>query len=215
MDYSSWMWISKERPIHDYYSNQWICLCYWDSVDYNKYVLLTWITWHYHQPKCDKLTIQQLLSWMAKVSELRLSTESTCFIGREGFTDMCFSLYSENDLWCHVNLKVDATTSSVNHLLSLKLRLNHLSDEAKRHCGAWVLETIHKHVNGVPRLWGNAFFRCPSCMSGKLCTKNPWRPTDLGSSSTSAKPSNAPCVTPSNGPLSNWEGASVDNVKDE
>jgi hypothetical protein len=29
------------------------------------------------------------------------------------------------------------------------------------------------HAIGVPQLRGNAFYRCPSCMSGKLCTKRP------------------------------------------
>ena len=39
------------------------------------------------------------------------------------------------------------------------------------HAGQSVMESLHQHVDGVPKLHGNAFYKCPSCMSGKLSTK--------------------------------------------
>ena len=41
------------------------------------------------------------------------------------------------------------------------------------HVGTRTMEQIHKHTNGVPKLHRNAFYRWPSCMPGKLCTKLP------------------------------------------
>ena len=43
------------------------------------------------------------------------------------------------------------------------------------------MEQAHKDVDGVPKLRGNAFYRCPSCMSGKLCTKLPGYHHTVGS----------------------------------
>ena len=61
------------------------------------------------------------------------------------------------------------------------IQINCLSDAALwelwhqrlAHPGTQVMEQAHKDVDGVPKLRGNAFYRCPSCMSGKLCTKLP------------------------------------------
>ena len=59
--------------------------------------------------------------------------------------------------------------------------INRLSDAAKWelwhqrmvHVGTQTMEQTHKHTDGVPMLRGNAFYCCPSCMPGKLCTKLP------------------------------------------
>ena len=83
-------------------------------------------------------------------------------------------LQEQNGLWYH-----EIESGSYAPLDADGLQVNALSDAAKYelwhqrlgHCGAWVLENAHKHVGGVPKLKGNAFFKCPSCMSGKLCTK--------------------------------------------
>ena len=76
-------------------------------------------------------------------------------------------------------------------------RINFLSDAAKfelwhqrlGHIGKSKLELTHKHCDGVPKLRGNAFYKCPACMAGKLCTKNPVRNANLGTTST---PSSSP-----------------------
>lgn len=66
------------------------------------------------------------------------------------------------------------TSFSVN-----SIQVNALSDAAKYelwhqrlgHCGSWAMATAHKHVLGIPKLRGNSFYKCASCMNGKLCTK--------------------------------------------
>ena len=104
------------------------------------------------------------------------------YLGREGIDDLVMTTYRSNNLWWHTPdtnplcrpMANDETTSE-------DLRANKLSNAAKwelwhqrlGHCGTRVLENLHKHVIGVPKLQGNAFYKCPSCMSGKLCTKQP------------------------------------------
>ena len=34
------------------------------------------------------------------------------------------------------------------------------------------METIHKSVNGVPKLKGSYFYKCASCLHGKLCAQH-------------------------------------------
>ena len=34
------------------------------------------------------------------------------------------------------------------------------------------MEMIHKKVKGVPKLKGNAFYRCASCCQGKICERH-------------------------------------------
>ena len=66
-----------------------------------------------------------------------------------------------------------------NPLSVNSIHLNALSDAARyelwhqrlAHCGTWAMENAHKHVIGVPKLRGNLFYKCASCMHGKLCTK--------------------------------------------
>ena len=39
----------------------------------------------------------------------------------------------------------------------------------------WTMRTtnLHQHAEGAPKLRDNAFYRCPSCMTRKLCIKQP------------------------------------------
>ena len=36
------------------------------------------------------------------------------------------------------------------------------------HCGQCILSIIHKHIKGIPKLKGNAFYICPSCALAKI-----------------------------------------------
>jgi deoxyuridine 5'-triphosphate nucleotidohydrolase len=152
--------------------------------------------------------------WEKSVDRDRLQGQLR-FVAREGYEDMFFPLYSENDLWYHSDLSVDKT---LNHLSSDGLRVNHLSDAAKfelwhqrlAHIGSGTLGIMHKSADGVPPLRGNAFYKCPSCMAGKLCTKNPRRSPNLGSTT-----SNKPCSDPSENPSNEWEGLKLDESEDE
>ena len=58
------------------------------------------------------------------------------------------------------------------------------------------MEQQHKVSDGVPKLKGNAFFRCPSCMTMKLCTKRPEKHKNLGATSQYC----TPCLAPSSFP---------------
>lgn len=91
-------------------------------------------------------------------------------IGRNNLPTLSFKIYCHNDLWYHDQTSVGHTTTpTIKHLSNAaKYELWH---QRTAHAGSTTLEQLHKHVNGVPALKGNAFYRCPSCMSGKLCTK--------------------------------------------
>ena len=94
-------------------------------------------------------------------------------LGRNDNDPVSFNIFSQNDLWYHQ----EDTIATINTIE--KPTLNHLSNAAKyelwhqrlAHPGQNTMEKIHQHVIGVPKLKGNAFYRCPSCLSGKLCTK--------------------------------------------
>ena len=91
-------------------------------------------------------------------------------VGRDNIPTLSFKIYCHNDLWYHDNDSVgDNTSPTINHLSNAATY--ELWHQRTAHAGLNTLETLHKHVNGVPALKGNAFYRCPSCMSGKLCTK--------------------------------------------
>ena len=104
------------------------------------------------------------------------------YLGREGIDDLVMTTYRSNNLWWHTPDTHPLCRPLANDQPTGEdLRANKLSNAAKwelwhqrlGHCGTRVLENLHKHVIGVPKLQGNAFYKCPSCMSGKLCTKQP------------------------------------------
>ena len=103
-------------------------------------------------------------------------------LGREGVDDLVMTTYKSNNLWWHTPDHHPLCRPIVtDETYGDDLRANKLSNAAKwelwhqrlAHCGTRVLENIHLHAEGVPKLQGNAFYKCPSCMSGKLCTKQP------------------------------------------
>ena len=130
-------------------------------------------------------------------SDMDMGTGDIVFLGREDIDDLVFTTVKENDLWFHTadihplckplhldNATASYCTSNAQDAASdfaSDIRVNRLSNAAKwelwhqrlGHVGASVLEELHKHADGVPKLHGNAFYKCPSCMSGKLCTKQP------------------------------------------
>jgi dUTP pyrophosphatase len=128
-------------------------------------------------------------------------------IGKDGQENLSFSIYGTNDLWYHSD---DSLTPN-----QMKPKINYLSNHAKfelwhqrlAHVGINTLENLHKHVVGVPPLKGNAFYRCPSCMSGKLCTKRPiGQPTSTKGATIAQQPSDQPSnkhQPPSTSPTSN------------
>jgi deoxyuridine 5'-triphosphate nucleotidohydrolase len=110
--------------------------------------------------------------WM-QYSDLDCDTGKIVLIGKGAQADVKFKIISQNDLWYHDPKCIGPIPSDV------KPRINRLTSAAQyelwhqrtAHAGASTLESLHLHAKGVPKVRGNAFFRCPSCMAGKLCTK--------------------------------------------
>ena len=99
-------------------------------------------------------------------------------VARHGHDDFIMRLTCNNDLWYHI--LPSSTTED-------KCRINKMSAAAQYelwhqrtgHAGHTVLRNLNKHAEGVPLLKGNAFYKCPSCMTGKLCTKRPYKKTSV------------------------------------
>lgn len=126
-------------------------------------------------------------------------------IARDGEDPVKILLYGKNDLWFHA--KTHTTSDEVSHETPLDPAVltdgnlsnlepyvfcqpcaNHLLNMAQwelwhqrlAHSGTTIMGKLHKDADGVPKLCGNAFFRCPSCMSNKLCTKPSSQHKNLG-----------------------------------
>ena len=108
--------------------------------------------------------------------------------GRSGYSNLTFHTFGTNDLWYHDPNEVIITKSTNNSTVQHDsitttpfLHINRLSDAASYelwhqrmgHFGQRCLQTLHQHTIGVPKLRDNAFYRCPSCMTRKLCIKKP------------------------------------------
>jgi deoxyuridine 5'-triphosphate nucleotidohydrolase len=116
--------------------------------------------------------IDKYSGWM-QYSNCSNQTGEIQLIAKHGFDNISFDTVSHNDLWFHK----ESTLGRTNQMQQPKI--NRISNAAKYelwhqrlcHPGISTMESIHKHVIGIPKLKGNSFYRCPSCMSGKLCNK--------------------------------------------
>ena len=102
-------------------------------------------------------------------------------------TDLTFNTVCSNDLWYHDKNTIGPKEPRIRKLNSAaQYELWH---QRTAHAGTSALAELHKHVNGVPLLRGNTFYRCPSCMSGKLSTKRAiGKKTKVKSSSSATEP---------------------------
>ena len=95
-------------------------------------------------------------------------------ISWEGYENIIIPLAWKHDLWYHTITQPTSLNDNEN-----PIQVNRLSDAVQWelwhqhlvHPGAKVMEQQHKVSDGVPKLRGNVFFHCPSCMTMKLCTK--------------------------------------------
>ncbi|GFH58223.1 hypothetical protein CTEN210_14699 [Chaetoceros tenuissimus] len=109
-----------------------------------------------------------------------------------------FNMVIDNDLWYlseGFDMRDNASSSHTPFVNKLSTAQSYeLWHQRLGHCGSKTLQSLHKHAEGVPKLKGTPFYRCPSCMHHKLATKQPMgKETQiLGSkssvSSTSTKP---------------------------
>ena len=94
---------------------------------------------------------------------------------RNGIQKDTFRIYKSNDLWYHDNF-ISQSCNSSSIKSNTTPQINVLSNAATfelwhqrlGHPGSRTMENIHKYVNGVPKLRGNAFWKCPSCISSKI-----------------------------------------------
>lgn len=113
-------------------------------------------------------------------------------VPQEVYSQVQIPLYSDNDLCYHCQSHTVRTQDSASErTINGNPTVNRLLDAAKWelwhqrlvHPGSRVMEQQHKHADGISALRGNAFYRCPSCMPNKLCTKGPGKHKNLGASS--------------------------------
>ena len=105
---------------------------------------------------------------------------------RNSIQDDEFHLQKSNDLWYHSgflptsnNLQCKPTVKALSDAASYELWHQRLA-----HPGQNIMQNIHKYVIGIPKLRGNAFYKCSSCMSAKISKRS------IGSSNpTHNKPS--------------------------
>ncbi len=93
-------------------------------------------------------------------------------LGKDGVDNEVFPIFSTNDLWYHEPYSIGPVDQPKINRMSNAARYE-LWHQRTAHAGIKTMEILHLHADGVPKLKGNAFYRCPSCMSGKLSTKQP------------------------------------------
>ena len=112
----------------------------------------------------------QTYSGWVQHSDCDSNTGTITLLGKHGNDNIVFKVFCKNNLWYH----------SANSINTQSLpRINKISNAAKyelwhqrtAHAGESVLQNLHKHVVGVTKLHGNVFYKCHSCLSGKLSTK--------------------------------------------
>ena len=107
-------------------------------------------------------------------------------ISRNNCPDFEIPIYSRNDLWYHRiesfcqpctttddQTKIEANSNDPSVRRISTAATYELWHQRSGHIGHKALTEWHKHATGVPQLKGNAFYKCPSCMSGKLCIRQP------------------------------------------
>jgi hypothetical protein len=101
---------------------------------------------------------------------------------------LTYPLYSQNGLWytdthgCTISdYNLHQTTPTTRYLTqSATYELYH---QRFGHPGERAMRTLHLHVDDVPELKGNSFYKCSSCIHAKM-RQRPFNTTQNGQSST-------------------------------
>ena len=118
-------------------------------------------------------------------------------ISREG-DNVHIPLVRTNALWYHKlnhQSTLDEQMQYLTSQMTTGITINRLSDAVQwelwhqrlAHPGTNFLQATHKHADGVPKLCGNAFYHCLSCMTSKT-TKLPGHHQSLGATWQSTSP---------------------------
>ena len=91
-------------------------------------------------------------------------------ISRNGI-NVNIPITSSNDLWYHTTLSLQPPRQQPVIHCSSNATKHELWHQRLVYPVSKVMEAIHNHTKGIPKLCDNPFYRCPSCMSGKLCIK--------------------------------------------
>ena len=98
------------------------------------------------------------------------NTGNIKLLGRQGFQDFQMTLLCQNDLWYHEPPSQTTDEKATINKISTAATYE-LWHQRTGHASSHALQVLHQHAKGVPKLKGNAFYKCPSCMTGKLATK--------------------------------------------
>ena len=94
---------------------------------------------------------------------------------RDGIHHLEFPSYCENNLWFHyldqitdqeykqIGTSTKAVVRTLTNGAAYELWHNRLG-----HPGTHIMDIIHKHVDGIPKLKRNKFYSCAACMSSKF-----------------------------------------------
>ena len=115
--------------------------------------------------------IDKYTGWI-QYADVRNNKGTIVLTGEPGVEDVRLPVTSINDLWYHEQSPMDKTSKATVRKLNAAAEYE-LWHQRTGHAGTTCLHNLHKHAKGVPKLRGNAFYRCPICMADKLCTKVP------------------------------------------
>ena len=95
--------------------------------------------------------------------------------GRDNTPDMIFDTYMENKLWYHY-LHIPSASDMDELKKASHFVCNRLNNQASYelwhnrlgHPGSHIMDTIHKHADGVPKLQCNRFYHCATCLHSKF-----------------------------------------------
>ena len=98
------------------------------------------------------------------------------FINIDGVCHAEYSIEMHNRLWYYIDnaqTQHDISTQSKNRTKAIINRLTKIAEhelwhQRLIHPGKTIMEDIHNHVKGVPKLKGNQFYKCVSCMLSKM-----------------------------------------------